>query len=46
MLTIAQGAINRHPRGTTTKELIRIHLLVDLQRTRLHRTRVREDLIT
>jgi hypothetical protein len=46
MLTTAQGAINRHPKRTATKELIRTHLLVDLHRTRLHRTRVREELIT
>ena len=46
MLTTAQGAINRHPRGTSTKELIRIHLFMDLHRTRQRRTRVREELIT
>jgi hypothetical protein len=45
MPTIALRATHRHPRGTTVKELIRIHLLVVLHRTRLHRTRVRDELI-
>jgi hypothetical protein len=43
--TIALSATHRHPRGTTIKELIRIHLLVELHGTRLRRTRVREELI-
>jgi hypothetical protein len=46
MLTTAQGIINKHPRGTATRGLIRIHLLMDLHKTRLRRTRVREELIT
>jgi hypothetical protein len=33
------------PRGTTTRGLITIHLLVDLHKRRLRRTRVREELI-
>jgi hypothetical protein len=45
MPTIALSATHRHPRGTTVKELNRIHLLVVLHRTRLRRTRVREELI-
>jgi hypothetical protein len=45
MLTTAHGAINRHPKGTTTKGLIITHLLVELHRTRLRRTRVMEEFI-
>jgi hypothetical protein len=43
MPTTAQSATHRHPRGTIVKELIRIHLLVVLHRTRLRKTRVREE---
>jgi hypothetical protein len=46
MPTIALSTTHRHSRGIAIKELIRIHLLVDLHRTRLRRTRVREELIT
>jgi hypothetical protein len=45
MPTIALSATHRHPRGTAIKELIRIHLLVELHRTRLHNPRVKEELI-
>jgi hypothetical protein len=45
MPTIALSATHRHPRGTTIKVLIRIHLLMELHRTRLRRTIVREELI-
>jgi hypothetical protein len=46
MLTTAQGVTNRHPRRTATRGLTRTHLLVDLHRTRLHRTRVGLESIT
>jgi hypothetical protein len=39
------SATHRHPRRITIKELIRMHLLVVQHRTRLRRTRVREELI-
>jgi hypothetical protein len=45
MPTTAQGVTNRHPRSTATRGLTRTHLLVDLHRTRLHRTRVEEESI-
>jgi hypothetical protein len=37
MPTIALSATHKHPRGTKVKELIRIHMLVVLHRTRLCR---------
>jgi hypothetical protein len=40
MLTTAQGTINRNPRRIATRRLIRTHLLMDLHKTRLCRTRV------
>ena len=43
--TIALSATHRHLRGTSAKELIRRHLLVELNRARLRRTRLREELI-
>jgi hypothetical protein len=45
MLITAQGVINRDPRRTATRGLTRTHLLVDLHRTRLYRTRVGEESI-
>jgi hypothetical protein len=45
MTTTAQSATHRHPRGTALKDLIRIHLLMVLYKTRLYKTRVREELI-
>jgi hypothetical protein len=39
MPTTYQGVTNRHPRRTATRGLTRKHLLMDLHRTRLHRTR-------
>jgi hypothetical protein len=45
MLTTAQSVINRHPRRTATRGLTRTHLLVDLHRIRLCRTRVEEESI-
>jgi hypothetical protein len=46
MLTTAQGATSRHLRKAITREMTRTPLLVDLLRTRLHRTRVEEGSIT
>jgi hypothetical protein len=43
MPTTAPGVTNRHPRRTTTRGMTRTHLLMDLHRTRLHRTRVEEE---
>jgi hypothetical protein len=45
MLISAQGVINRHHRRTATRGLTRTHLLMDLHRTRLRRTRVGEESI-
>jgi hypothetical protein len=45
MLTTAQDVINGHPRRTATRGLTRTHLLMDLHRTKLHRTRVEEELV-
>jgi hypothetical protein len=43
MPTTTPGVTHRHPRRTATIGLTRTHLLVDLHRTRLRRTRVEED---
>jgi hypothetical protein len=45
MPTTAQGIINKHLGRTATRGLTKTHLLVDLHRTRLHRTRVEEESI-
>jgi hypothetical protein len=46
MLTTAQGATSRHPKKTITREMTRTPPLVDLLRTRHHRTRAEEGSIT
>jgi hypothetical protein len=43
MLTTAIGATSRHLRRATIRGMTRTPLLVDLHRTRLHRTRVEEE---
>ena len=42
MLTTALGATSRHLRRATIRGMTRTPLLVDLHRTRLRRTRVKE----
>jgi hypothetical protein len=46
MLTTAQSATNRHLRKAITRGMTRTPPLVDLHRTKLHRTRVEEGSIT
>jgi hypothetical protein len=46
MLTTAQGATNKHPKGAILRRMTRTPPLVDLLRTRHHRTRAEEGSIT
>jgi hypothetical protein len=46
MLTTTQGATNRHLRRTSVRERTRTPPLMDLRRTKHHRTRIKEGLIT
>jgi hypothetical protein len=42
MQTTAQSATHKHPIGITIKDLIRIHMLMVMHRTRLRKIRVKE----